>query len=206
MKRLLITAIAVCMALTAGAQREDDKPETIFGEMKLKGGHVGVSAQYFDLKGEAAFGVGGEAALNFGRKLNIGFAGQVVATDAFSNYMDVNGNPYFWEMGYGGLFIEPVLFGNSKVHFAFPCTLGAGVVALGEHRVYDWQWDYDSSIASADYFMIGQFGANVELNLFRFMRLAGGINYRLTSDVYLQGDKTNMSGLGGNITLKLGWF
>ena len=202
---LLITAFGLNMnAKGCDTTRTDNGVRTIFNDAKLVGGYVGISTRGFEINNHVGFGLGGEVALVMGRKFNIGFSGYALGTDVPSPYVDANGYNYFYDMAYGGFYVEPMIGSKWPVHFTFPVTLGAGGVSQSRYRIYDelWHSSYD-----ADWFFVAEAGANVELNLFKFMRIAGGVNYRLTSDVYLLGgSKQQLSGLGANVTLKLGWF
>ncbi len=208
MKKIIGLICAMVIGFSANAQTifngQENEPKTLLGNKRLTGGYIGTSVQAFDINGELGYGFGGEVAASFGRKFNLGFAGNALVTDVFSDYKDINGDQYFYELAYGGLFIEPMLKSEWAVHVTFPVTLGAGAVSENKYRIYDGFWDEYRS--DYDVFFVAQAGVNVELNVFKFMRLAGGINYRQTSDVTLHNEKDNLSGLGGNITLKLGWF
>ncbi len=208
MKKIIgiICTITISFGLNAQVRfnGQEDQPKTLLGNKRLTGGYVGMGVQGFDINGQYGYGFSGEAAMSFGRKFNLGFAGQALATDVFSDYKDPNGDQYFYEMAYGGLYVEPMFKSKWAVHVTFPITLGAGAVSESKYRIYDGFWDEYRT--SYDVFFVAQAGLNVELNVFKFMRIAGGISYRQTSDVILHNEKDNLSGLGGNITLKLGWF
>lgn len=205
MKTSLMTILLFSMLSCIG-QESNDKPKNLFGDTRIKGGYIGTGIQTFQLNNQMGYGFGGSIALNAGRKFNIGFAGKILATDVKMDQLSSTGDPYYYELGYGGILIEPMIASNSPVHLTFPVVLGAGGVAAVNERVYEPGWHYQYSVQDADYFFIINPGVNVELNLFRFMRLAAGVNYRLSSDYYLDGVKNNLNGLGGNVTLKLGWF
>jgi hypothetical protein len=87
---------------------------------------------------------------------------------------------------YGGLFIEPRLFAKYPVHLSFPITIGMGnltshnYVAQGSmHDIY-----YTLHRVKEKYsFGILEPGAEIELNLLKFMRLGVGAKYRFTSDI-----------------------
>ena len=201
----LLLMFAVLLSLNGGAQDlRHDKPTTLMRNNKIKGAYVGMSVQGYDINGEYGYGLGGEVALVMGRRFNFGLSGQALATDVVSNYQDAQGNKYFYEMAYGGLFIEPMIRSKWPIHLSFPVTLGGGAITESKNRVYNWDVDYDQQ--TSDYYLVAQTGANLEFNVFRFMRIAGGVNYRFMSDVYLHEGTSNMSGFGGNVTLKLGWF
>ena len=190
-----------------GINNGKEEVRTLFGNVKPVGGFVSLTAKGFDLNDQFGLGAGGEVGVVMGRKFNIGFAAYGLGTDVFAPYSDINGDRYFYELGYGGLYIEPIVGSVWPVHVTFPITIGMGGVSQAKYRFYDDYLDYNSVHYDADWFLVSDLGVNLELNIFKFLRLAGGINYRFTSDVYLLGgDKQQLSGLGGNVSVKLGWF
>ena len=208
MMKKVILACAVLLSVTSMAQDKgivhgNEEVRTLFGNTKPTGGFVSATAKSFYLNEQWGFGAGAEVAVVMGRKFNIGFSAYGLATDVFTPYTDLLGSRYNYAFGYGGLFVEPMIGSTWPIHVSFPITLGMGAVAESYGNAYS----YSSFVGEEDLFLIADMGANVEFNIFKFLRLAGGINYRLTSDVsLLGGSPQQLSGIGGNISLKLGWF
>ena len=212
MKRLFILLLLIGPVFCYGQldsenEKKKDEVRTVFGNTKPSGGHIGFTSKGFYINGQQGYGNGVELAVGFGRKFNFGFSGYGLITDVKSSYSDVSGVDYFYDLGYGGFYLEPIIGSIWPIHLSFPVTLGLGGVFQSQYRAYNYNWDTMSYGEDYAMFYIADIGANIELNLFKFLRLAGGINYRFTSDVNLQGTpKQQFSGLGANITLKLGWF
>jgi hypothetical protein len=108
--------------------------------------------------------------------------------------------------GYGGLLIEPILAPFSPVHLAFPIIIGAGGIAYVD-RYYWSSHTYDPWVTDAAAFFVFEPGIELELNLVRFLRLAVGASYRLTSDIKMENAKSDaLNGLTGSFSLKFGKF
>ena len=218
MKRIILTLTVGVLTLGGFAQDNDisvtnttpadDEVKTLLGEQRVKGFYVGVSSQAFQLNGDLGYGIGGEWGMVISRKFNMGMTGNVLLTNVYAPYEDATGTQYYYDLGYGGLLIEPMFKSVWPVHISMPVVLGVGAASQSKYRAYDYYLDFNSSSDfRSDMFLVGQAGINVEANIFKFLRLAAGVNYRLTSDVeLLGGSPQQLSGLGGNVTLRLGWF
>ncbi len=211
MKKVLLIIAVLALGLGANAQdeRAREDVETLFSSGTPVGGFVGVSYRPMELNGQAGVMAGGEAAIVLGHQLNIGFAGYGLLTDINSNYTDVNGNTYLYELGYGGLKLEPVIASHKMIHVTVPVLLGAGGATIARNRMWDYSdsFDWDTDVYDSDVFLVAEPGVNVEVNLFKILRLDAGVSYRFVNDVTLVNATNNsMSGFSGNVTLKLGWF
>ena len=107
--------------------------------------------------------------------------------------------------GYGGLFLEPILFSNQVVHVTFP--VGGGSGWLGYHEDFDEGQFSNPDLIEGDVFWYVEPGANVELNLARNFRLALGISKRFTQDLQLiDTDSKAFNKMNYYLTLKIGSF
>jgi hypothetical protein len=110
--------------------------------------------------------------------------------------------------GYGGLYIEPILFPRFPIHLSFPVLFGAGGISYLSKE--DSQ--NNNFIEDSDAFLLIEPGAEIELNLTRFCRLALGATYRFPSsfDVGLSGipkaHAESIKGASYTISLKFGKF
>jgi hypothetical protein len=110
--------------------------------------------------------------------------------------------------GYGGLYIEPILFPRFPVHLSFPILFGAGGVSyLSKENSMN-----DNFIEDSEAFLLLEPGAEIELNLTRFCRFAIGATYRLPSsfNIGLSGTPSasaeSIKGVSYTISLKFGRF
>jgi len=198
---------------TASAQEEKKKDEvqTLFGtERPSVRGFVTLNYKMFELNNQAAVMSGGGISLGINHKFNIGFFGYGMVSNVYSNYVDVNFHRYFYEAGIGGVRLEPVIWSNKLVHLTIPVELGGGVMSINRSRLlspdgYEDEWN--SSMNGYDGFSYAEPGLNFEVNLFKHLRFDAGVGYRFTNNINLAGtDAFPLSGITGNMSLKLGWF
>ncbi|GAB4405485.1 MAG: hypothetical protein OHK0053_31400 [Microscillaceae bacterium] len=111
-------------------------------------------------------------------------------------------------LGYGGLFVEPILWSNRMVHFSFPVSFGAGWFGYVE------DWDDDEfnlggsrSLIDDEVFWVIEPGANAELNVASFLRLSLGVSYRIVEDLSIRNTEPDaLRGFNTNFSLKFGRF
>ena len=143
--------------------------------------------------------------------LNLGFIGYGLVNPVKSGRVFTDGSTSVLNMGYGGINIEPVILSRKIVHLSFPITLGVGGIA--ETRKSYLNNDYsssnyvDSEVLDSDFFTIAEPGVQIELNVFKWMRIGAGASYRFTGGVDLPSfNSGDLDGMSANMTLRLGWF
>ena len=108
--------------------------------------------------------------------------------------------------GYGGVFVEPILFSNQVVHVTFPLVGGAGW--LGYHE--DWENETDNGadgLIEDDVFWYVEPGATIEVNISKVFRVGVGLSRRFTQNLELVQTKTSdFDGTNYFFTLKFGKF
>lgn len=138
------------------------------------------------------------------RSLAIGFEGHgIIPTAKFDN-ISATGKSVILG-GYGGMFLEPVIFSNEIIHFTFPISGGAGW--LGYHE--DWEQNTDNSkdLIDDDVFWYIEPGVSAELNVSKHFRIAAGVSKRFTQDLELIMTNSNdFEGMSYFITFKFGKF
>ncbi|MGB1243522.1 MAG: hypothetical protein ACPG49_13425 [Chitinophagales bacterium] len=197
------------MEVNVNTEVAHQKPEmeTLLNQKTSFGGFLAFSAKVADINGQAGVLTGGQLAMVLNHSLNIGLAGYGLATNVNANYMDVSGKDYFFEMGYGGLLIEPVIGTNKLVHISVPIILGGGWAGVTDERFYEVGFDYDHDVVESDVFWVVEPSVNVEVNIWKIARIGFGMGYRYLGDTNFENTTdADMSGLSGNITFKLGWF
>lgn len=190
-------------------QQRYNEDQTLLGKGKPLGFFIGINVKPAIVNDQAAFFTGGQIAMVFGKKLNVGFAGYGLTSPVLSDRVDADGTHYYYDMGYGGLLFEPVFFSRSAIHFTLPVLLGAGGAGFRpttspfSYNYEDVNWDN----YVADAFFVAEPGLNMELNLFKWMRLDAGVSYRFISDGYFGSSlNSSLSGWSANCGLKFGWF
>ena len=155
--------------------------------------------------------VGGEIKAVFSSRLNIGFAGYGLTTNINADTYSPNNELLHIGMGYGGIVFEPVIANKRMIHITFPILLGVGGVGLREERfisIDDDSFDIDQyRLYDEDVFLITESGMNIEVNLWRNLRLDLGATYRYIheSDIEELSDE-ELGGFTGKVGVKLGWF
>lgn len=204
------------MAFSYGQKvKSNEEMKTIFGNRDNKishGGYAGLSVGYTQIDGEDVMTLGGRAGWVIDHHVTIGLAG-----NAFMNSILIDGywpadqgynDGYYLVGGYGGFFVEPIVFPNFPVHVSFPILIGAGGVALNDDTWHDYKYedDYYDPYDWDSYFVVEP-GVEIELNLVKYFRIAFGASYRYTSNTHMAYvPKDLMNGFNGNVTFKFGKF
>jgi len=194
MKKLaiILSVLLVVSFVKAQDSYENDQIQSIFSRKKSNGGYGAFSLGYSEIDGRDALIAGARGAFIFDHALAIGLGGYgfVNNLNYHSQYRhDDNTYRFTTTGGYGGLLIEPILFGKKPVHLSFPILFGIGGVALVDAHSWDWDWDWDHNHDYYEYdndvFFVAEPGVELEFNLARFFRLAAFASYRFTSKLEL---------------------
>ncbi|MEM7161000.1 MAG: hypothetical protein AAF487_01040 [Bacteroidota bacterium] len=214
MRRMITMAIAIMIgSLLFAQENQNNEQQTLFGNKRGFGGFIGLNSQAAQINGQEAYLTGAELNMVLGHSLNIGVKGMGLVSDIESNTFNDDGDAYKLQMGYGGVNIEPVIASKSVLHVTTPLFLGIGGIA----ETYDplWEGDIINGVETAfdqkphrtDMFLMAEPGVNLELNVFKFMRLTGGVSYKFVTDTQIPGIETSdIEGLSANLSLRLGWF
>jgi hypothetical protein len=201
-KPLIFTAILlICLSYGFAQKDSTSKKEfhTLLGNKKVSNGaYFGLSLGMTQISNHDALCSGGRLMWVINHGFGIGFGGS-----GFTNEIDSWENTNGISGGYGGLILEPIIAPRMPVHLSFPVLLGVGGVAKTNS---DWE-NPDYSPENADVFLIAEPGAELELNLVKFIRISFGTSYRFTRSVHLSGYSSGfLENFSGNITLKFGKF
>lgn len=216
MKTLTTFILLMFTLVSLGQDREkssDYNPKTLLGSKdKSVRGYLGVNEKGVILNNQIGLMSGGELSLVFGHRLNIAFFGYGKTNRVQSDYVDAGGFRHYYELGMGGMKLERVFFTNSAVHFTVPVSLGVGGMTLNRYALTDYEYysnsnHWENSLYDFDTFVFIEPGLNLELNLFKHLRLDAGIGYLFTDEISLAGTNNRpLNNLTGNVSLKLGWF
>jgi hypothetical protein len=109
--------------------------------------------------------------------------------------------------GFGGLFIEPIVFSNQVVHVTFPVTGGAGWLGYNEDWERNTTNDYENNLIDDDVFWYVEPGAALEINVAKNFRINMGMSKRFTQDLQLiNTDLADFEGYNYFFTFKFGKF
>ncbi len=202
MKTILPLFIALLFWSTAFAQEDDDnynsrhvyKEETLFNSLKLRGIFGAFISEYNYIGDDFEVSGGGGGALLF-RNFFIGAYGLGVVDESFFE----EGIESI-EMGHGGLWVGTTFNQHKLLHLYSSVRVGWGALEV------DFE---DQFFNQSDAFFVVTPEAGVELNIFRFCKLAGTVGYRWIDGINeastgIEPDALN--GLVTTLTLRLGIF
>ncbi|MDP4827087.1 MAG: hypothetical protein NWR73_05345 [Flavobacteriales bacterium] len=196
--------------LNASAQNSQEPIQTLLGDSPSLGGFIGFGGKMTTFNKQGGLMLGGELNMVLGRGMNLGFHGYGLVTETTSSNFDEFGKSLYYNIGYGGLTLEPVFFSEKAVHFTVPILLGGGGIGESRYPLVDGDnSDYEDfpGFYRTDFFFYAEPGLNVELNLVNYVRIYAGASYRFVYDVDLPNlNDANMSGLGVNMGLRVGIF
>ncbi|MBS3776156.1 MAG: hypothetical protein KGY70_13260 [Bacteroidales bacterium] len=209
MKKMTWMVFILMISFTwAAAQDEEENFKTLFGSIESHGGYGGISVGYSQIDNRDALVIGGRAAWIINHQLALGVAGTAFLNEyEYDSFLaeDVN-----LQGGYGGLMIEPILGGQEWVHLSFPIVVGAGGIVHAEKYVHRNRYDYDyrdDYVNDTDAFFLLEPGAELEFNMFRFLRVSMGAYYRYTDNIDLYDtDEDVLRGFSYQLTFKIGKF
>jgi hypothetical protein len=179
-KTFFISALLILISSLAFSQENEstkgkDEFKTLLGHDNHSGFYGAFTFGYSEIEDKQALIFGGRFEWIAGHSVGIGFGGSgFINENHFEPSLNSN---VFLTGGYGGLFIEPIVMPNYPVHLSFPILLGGGGISyVTENMNYD-----NNMIEDSEAFLIAEPGAEIELNLTRFFRLAIGASYRFTT-------------------------
>lgn len=215
----LLLSLALALVPSCAQDRAEAPIRTLLGagHKVHHGGWGAPTAHYTRMLDTDALLVGARGGWLIDHRVTIGFAGHGLVTNvpnkAYDRYLVDSGvelrrNSSLY-MGYGGLFIEPVIGYRSPVHITLPLIIGAGGVTYGyQSRLPE---DFDPFDHDADHdaqaFFVVEPGIALELNVIPLVRIGIGASYRYTSDLDLPATaKDALHGVNAGFSLKVGCF
>jgi len=181
-----------------------NKIHTLTGRSRHGGGFGAISFKSTELLDESIVMAGLRGGWIINRTLGIGFEGYgIIPTATIPNIDNVDVMPIG---GYGGLFLELIFFSNQVIHVTFPVSSGAGWLGYYEDGGNNFSNFTNDQIAD-DVFWYVEPGVDLEVNIARNFRLAGGVSKRFTQDLILpETTDDDFSTLSYFLTLKIGSF
>lgn len=222
MKRKIILSIgAVLITIAIQAQNENEQHQseknpqqlqTIFNQTSPLGWWVAPEFSYtmIDKKGACLAGLSGGIIIN--HNFSIGLEGVGILTNNNLKFSGINdtADVYLYG-GYGGLILEYRINPVQPVNIAFPLLIGGGGAAFSTWGPETWNNsgpnDQNDNVYNWDSYFVIEPGVFVGINLLKFMRLDGGVSYRLVQGLSLPETDTNlMNGFNAKLSLKFGRF
>jgi hypothetical protein len=205
--RFLITLLLLVVVVYAASAQEI---QSVFKGAKTTGGYGALANKFTTIQGQYAnlCEVYGGVFLNRKWMLGLSFAGSTNNIEVPFEYSTNPLQPMTYQYSQGGLMLERVIGSNKTVHLVLNLFSGAGfTMQYNRDYMYDYDYDYNSPVHDENWFYVVEPGAQLEINLFRWMRLSPGISYRKTYGSSGQSLSDNdLSNWSYNATLKFGGF
>jgi hypothetical protein len=189
----------IFFALLCSMQLFSQEEEVVFDKVTVHGGFGGPLVEMTWMNGQSGVMAGGGG----GVILNSFFFGGFGQGGSFAEQV-INNREYPINFGFGGLWVGYVVPSPKAIHFFSSVKIAGGGVSITEGRDDHGNTLYDDAV------FVLQPEAGVEVNLFKWFRIALTGNYRIVSGI--QSD--NFSGLsnsdfnagGMTLTLRFGKF
>jgi hypothetical protein len=219
----LMLTVALFSASTLFAQEDTMRTLVKFSSPKYVGIYFAPEYQYGQAAGTFNSYTGGSAMFIFNKKLAVGVTALRSVQESFA---PAKTSPLLLRSGFGGVKLEYTPRPNAAVHVTFPLVIGYGMARLDSVSYTSTAWTKDTIEGnghgkrgnygfgrnnrgiSNDYFVL-QPGIQLETNLFRTVKLFGGVNYRFafpTETLTAPLTKTTLNGLSANVGIKVGLF
>jgi len=192
---------------TGKQQRNPGEVQTVFNPRAGSGGYGAFSIGYTQINGRDALLMGGRGEWVIGHGFGLGLGGWGFVNDpVYVASEDLN---YSLGGGYGGLMMEPILFGWFPVHVSFPILIGGGGVSSFSYvsDPYDPYEYYPANFEESAAFFVTEVGMEIEFNLVRFFRLSIFGTYRYVPDLNMANASPDaLRGWNVGMTFKFGSF
>jgi len=213
MQKLITIFFVLVVAHSLSAQKKETEDYIQFDDRKntVHGVYIGLTQHLGKLENEWAGFTSFKLAYVANRKLEIGLEGTLFFSEVENETGVYRGDKALLVGAYGGLHLEPILFGNKFISVSFPLLIGGGSITLLEEKEqggYEFTSDeYENGAFEFDNFFIAEPGVNLLYNISRFVQIETGVKYRFSSqyNVPLYG-KGNMNGFSAGLGLKIGIF
>lgn len=203
--KLLVSFILSLLSLSVFSQEDEDYIEFNDRKNVVHGVYAGVTTYFGEVNGENSYVMGFKLAYVANRKLEIGFAGGgFYSRNYLSEYVNENSDLIG---GYGGIHIEPILFGESKISLGFPLFLGFGGAGFAKDDYKEANQNGDPQFVDWDSFFLVEPGVNLLYNLSRYVQLEAGVRYRVSTKLELDpGHIKKINGFSAGVGVKIGIF
>ncbi len=185
--KIQLTILVLFVSCFMMAQ-EPEEYKTIIGG-KQSGGYGAMGAGYSLIDESDAFVFHARGGLIMNHFVSLGLGG----TGFISQYrMDDNLNlSASFTGGYGGGYLEFILFGRSPVHLSFPFFGGLGGATYSTWENEGTEYERLNYIDKFSTYLVFEPGVELEFNLSKFMRMAAFFNIRYTTDLDISTSNTS---------------
>lgn len=210
MKRQLTTIVTIVLIFTSTSIfAQDGSVRTVFKRgVMSSGGYGAATNQFTTIRGKFANMSGIYGGWFINHRFMIGAAGSAT-TNNIRVPQQFSADPLrslSYEYGQFGLMTEYVVASDKPVHLVFNLFAGAGFTLQYERNTWH-NTSYPENVHDENWFFVAQPGVQVEMNLFKWMRVSPGISYRRSFGSKALGlDDKDISALSYGATLKFGKF
>ena len=192
MKKLLISTVCSLLAMVAFAQHE-----TLFSHARVVGGFGGPITEW-GLNNDLKTSYGGGGGIVIGGAFIGGYGLASVDLNDVIGGQDIEQI----ELGHGGFWLGYTYKPYKLLHLFSSAKIGWGAVDIQTDNFDPFNNDINDQI----FVLIPELG--LELNIFKWFRIAGGVGYRWVDGTNGKGqyDDETFSGAVANMTLRFGWF
>ena len=207
--KLQLIPVFLLLAI-GGAFAQDGEVQTVFGgDIKITG-YGALINKFTSFRGEYANMTGAYGGIYLNHKFLIGISA-AATTNNLPVPLEFSTDParlMSYEYGQVGMINEYVFGSDKAVHFAVSLFTGSGfTIQYERYRDYMDNNYYTPIHRDENWFLVMEPGAQVEVNLLRWMRLATGVSYRKIFGADAAGTSdSNVSNAAYNIALKFGKF
>lgn len=186
------------------AQESDNYIQFDDRQNVVNGVYLGLNFAYGEMDGKSTYFGGAKIAYVANKQFEVGFSGTGFYSEQNTKGVLKNNDVFG---GYGGLHLEPILFGPSKFSLSFPMLVGGGAIAYANKSLDEIIDGGHGEIEEWEPFFVFEPGVSAQYNISRYLQFEIGVKYRLSSefDLFPEGIQ-NINGFSGGIGLKVGVF
>lgn len=191
-----------------GFSQEDNGEYITFNDRKnvVHGVYLGLSTYFGEIENKDAYIGGLKVAYVANRQFEVGFMANILYSEQNIYNPRTNNNDDIVAI-YGGLHLEPILFGKKRVSLSFPILIGGGGVVYVDHDAVVRDENVDPNDDDIDALFILEPGMNVLFNISRYVQLEAGARYRFSSKIELaQSPIDRINGFSAGLGIKVGIF
>lgn len=207
MNQSKLILVFILMLLPVGLLSQENEDYIEFNDRKnvVHGVYAGATTYFGEINGKNTYIMGFKLAYIANRKLEIGFAGGgLYSRNYLSEFTNENSDLLG---GYGGIHIEPILFGKSKVSLGFPVFLGFGGAGFAKDDYREANHNGEPRFVDWDSFFLVEPGVNLLYNLSRYVQLEAGVKYRISTKLELNPNQIkSINGFSAGVGIKIGVF
>lgn len=198
-------ALYLCFFISLGslfAQESDEYIEFNDRKNTVHGVYLGLGLHYGTINKADTYSSSFKVAYVANQQFEVGFVGVVFYSDQNKRGLNINERDIAGV--YGGLHLEPILFGKSKVNLSFPLLIGGGGAVLLDRDIEDMVITEDDW----EPVFVVEPGINVLYNINRYIQLEAGVKYRFSSRVDFQPEYhlSRINGYSVGMGIKIGVF